>query len=1199
MRLLFFTITLMSLTTFAEKPNFKAEDLKFFESKIRPLLEEKCYRCHSHKVSSKKKLKGNLFLDSRVDIIQGGNEGPAALPGKGKQSLILKFVTHEDIDERMPPKEKEWLNKEEINDLTVWIDKGMAWPDEPRPKGAEGYRDLFDIHRRKEQHWAWNLLKEPTIPKNSTQAHTIDKLIEAKLNQKQLTMSPQASKEILLRRAHLDITGLLPSPQDVKIFVNNKSPNAFNKVIEKLLAKKSYGERWARHWLDLVRYAESYGHEFDYTINNVYQYRDMVIRSLNKDVTHDQWLKDHIAGDLLENPRIDKETGLNDSLIATGQWFFFEATHAPVDVKEDEVLRLNNQIDTFSKSFLALTVACARCHDHKFDAITAKDFYALSGYLQSSRRQEALMDPSGKITAAKKQIEKLKNSPSPSKVDPLTVKYLKAAYELFSAKPSSYSTGKSTVFEDFENGYGKWQTTGTAFGDKPLSDKYKTGHVVTNFNGKQYVCSYHPYKAKGNPDDRTGSLSSPEFVINSKNISFLVAGGKHKNKTCVNLVVEGKNVLSQTGFNNGDLKKVIWDVQKWHGKKAKIILIDKQKGGWGHITADRFIFSDGPVIYFKKPLHSVSKEYGLDPDTLKKWVIELKTAFQDDQHPLHLLAHSSSGNFSAAKSKLKKQILNSQNSSKNNTKQSKLLEDFSSDNYDSVKITGQAFNSRKTPGFIDSGELAKQFQGTLRTKDFIIDGPIHVKVSGQDSSFRVIIEDYFLDERNSLLFRGLIQKINSEKPQWITVGGDLLRYKGRRAYIEFKDHSNKGSFKVEEIRMGHGRQPSTKLDKELVEFANSSSTKELVNNIIKSKIFKKLLSSKKSLTQLPKANNTEKQINEIAKKIPQPTKAMALADGFPVDNYVYDRGAHAKKGIDAPRAFLEAFSGPTQSQSQTGSGRLELTDKIIKDARHFLARVQVNRIWLHLFGKGIVPTPDDFGVLGMKPTHPELLDHLALKFIELGWSNKKMIKYIMSSKAYQQTSKITNPTHETIDPTNTFYHRALVRRLEGEILRDIILQSSGKLNKQMFGPSIPTHLTSFMTGRGRPRSGPVDGNGRRSIYQAVRRNFLNPFFLTFDFPIPAQSIGKRNTTNVPAQALSLLNDPFIAQQTDIISKQIEEMKKQKRSTKDIINNMFLKLYSRSAKAREIEILSPLLLDNKLTKQFVHILINKKEFSHVF
>ena len=1180
----------------ANEPTFKAEDIKFFEKSIRPLLEEKCYKCHSHSVPSKKKLKGNLFLDSRIDIIQGGNSGPAALPGKADESALIKYVTHEDIDERMPPKEKDWLSKNEIQNLKNWINKGMPWPKEARPSGAEGFRDLFDIQKRKEQHWAWHQLKKPKLPATSNSKHPIDKFIESKLLEKNMTLSPVSSKEKLIRRAYLDITGLLPAPKDVKEFIDDKSKEAFSKVIDKLLADKAYGERWARHWLDLVRYAESYGHEFDYSIEHAHEYRDMVIRAFNKDVKHDQWLIDHVAGDLLKNPRIDKETGLNDSLIATGQWFFFEATHAPVDVKEDEVLRLNNQIDTFSKSFLALTVACARCHDHKFDAITAKDFYALSGYLQSSRRDKALLDPSGKIGEAKKEIEALKKAQKAISFDPIVLKYLKAASELFSAEPTEHSSGESILFEDFENGYGKWTATGNTFGDKPLSEKYKTHHTVTNFHGKNYVCSYHPHKVQGNPDNRTGTLSSPEFEISTKNITFLVAGGNHKNKTCVNLVVGGKTVLSQTGFNNRDLREIVWDVQKWRGKKAKIVLVDKQKGGWGHITADRFIFSDGPVLYFKKPLQSVVKKYGIQEDTLKLWLVEFKAALNDSKHPLHLLAKSGTDNFSKAKEGFLKK---SGTSGKENENQAKLLEDFSSDSYEGVKISGQAFSSIKTPGYIDSGELSKKFQGVLRTRDFIIDGPLHVKVSGKDTSLRVIIEDYFLDERNSLLFRGLIKKIDSEEAQWITISNDLPRYKDHRAYIEFTDHSPKGSFRVEEIRSGSGSLPVALQDSEITEFANSANKTELLNKVYKSKSLARLLRKKTTLNPSSKIKLLAKEINTIESSIPSPKKVLALADGFPVDNYVYDRGSHAKRGADAPRAFLEALSGPTQASPKAGSGRLELAEKILKDARHFLSRVQVNRIWLHLFGKGIVPTPDDFGVLGMKPTHPELLDHLALKYIEFEWSNKKMIKYIMSSKAYQQTSKISNLEFEQKDPGNKFYHRAQVRRLEGEIIRDIILQSSGRLDRSMYGPPIPTHLTSFMTGRGRPKSGPVDGNGRRSIYQAVRRNFLNPFFLTFDFPIPAQSIGKRNSTNVPAQALSMLNDPFIDLQAGLIAKQLERRIQDKNEHGNIINELFLKFYSRKASEKEIKLLSPLLENGESLKQFIHILINKKEFSHVF
>ena len=198
-----------------------------------------------------------------------------------------------------------------------------------------------------------------------------------------------------------------------------------------------------------------------------------------------------------------------------------------------------------------------------------------------------------------------------------------------------------------------------------------------------------------------------------------------------------------------------------------------------------------------------------------------------------------------------------------------------------------------------------------------------------------------------------------------------------------------------------------------------------------------------------------------------------------------------------------------------------------------------NRIWHHLLGRGIVPSTDNFGVLGEAPSHPELLDWLATRLVAHGWSTKKLIREIMLSRTYQMSSAPTNAAAETKDPTNALLHRMRVRRLEGEAIRDAILAVSGRLDKKMYGPPIAVHLTSFMEGRGRPgRQGPVDGAGRRTIYQEVRRNFLSPMMLAFDLPQPLTTIGRRTASNVPAQALIMMNDPFVVQQSALWAKRI-------------------------------------------------------------
>ena len=267
---------------------------------------------------------------------------------------------------------------------------------------------------------------------------------------------------------------------------------------------------------------------------------------------------------------------------------------------------------------------------------------------------------------------------------------------------------------------------------------------------------------------------------------------------------------------------------------------------------------------------------------------------------------------------------------------------------------------------------------------------------------------------------------------------------------------------------------------------------------------------------------------QLATKVVRKSRvAMAMLDGTGEDDRILIRGNSSKPSDVEPRHFLTAITGDSPMQIRSGSGRLELARQINDPSNPLTSRVIVNRIWHHLMGRGIVPTVDDFGYLGQRPTHPRLLDHLATRFVVGGRSIKQMIKYIVLSRTYQMSSHADAKAIQ-VDPKNLLWHHCPPRRLQGEAIRDSLLALSGRLDPTAFGPPVPIHLTSFMDGRGRPKnSGPLDGDGRRSIYVAVRRNFLSPFMLTFDTPVPFSSMGKRNVSNVPAQALILLNDPLV------------------------------------------------------------------------
>jgi len=245
---------------------------------------------------------------------------------------------------------------------------------------------------------------------------------------------------------------------------------------------------------------------------------------------------------------------------------------------------------------------------------------------------------------------------------------------------------------------------------------------------------------------------------------------------------------------------------------------------------------------------------------------------------------------------------------------------------------------------------------------------------------------------------------------------------------------------------------------------------------------------------------------------------------------VHLRGSVKSLGSEVPRRFLEGCKGNLVPPPLQGSGRLVLAQQMTDTANPLMARVIVNRLWQHHFGRGIVSTPDNFGLLGERPSHSELLDYLASELVRQKWSLKKLHRQMLVSQTYRQSSKRADLKTEERDPLNVLLHRMPVRRLEAEGIRDSVLAVSGRLDRTLYGASVMPFLTEFMEGRGRPaKSGELDGLGRRSLYVAVRRNFLTPFFLAFDYPVPFSTIGRRTVSNVPAQALAMMNNPFVTE----------------------------------------------------------------------
>jgi hypothetical protein len=1250
----------------------------FFENKIRPLFVTYCHDCHS----TAKKQRGGLLLDSKPSILKGGDSGHLFVAGKPDESLLMKVVGYDD-EIKMPPKSK--LSASQIEDLRNWVKNGAYWPVE---KTVAVKASTFNIEERKKQ-WAWQPLSKSnpkSMSSNPWVKSSIDAFVLDKMTEKGLVPATPAAKEALIRRAYFDLIGLPPLPADTKAFLQDNSPNAFEKVVNKLLDSSSFGEKWARHWLDLVRYGDSRGHEFDATIPNAFQYRDYVIRAFNSDVPYNQFVKEHLAGDLITNPRLHPVEGWNESILGTGFLYLGEEVHSPVDIRLDQADRFDNRIDVIGKTFLGLTIACARCHDHKFDPIPTKDYYSLFGFLSSSHYRLARFQSMEKNKKIDQKLAVIRDSLEPLIKAELSdaVKnaaanfpsYAKAAnlgYKLARVPSVPNSVGQDILIDDFESGSFKgWKVEGNAFSAAPVSSndlapEQKDG----SFQGKFLVNSYIHKKGQkvSRSDQPTGTLTSAPFLIQRDYISLLVGGGSHLGKTCVNLLVDGKSEISITGKNLNAMALASMDVRRFAGKMATIQIVDQETVGWGHIAVDAIkqtnsvISNDASLLALgkinKNELEKIAIAEKVQLITLFDFLTYLLKAVADPKQQDHFLAKKilhpefkGSGNKSPLSGandlefkesfKNKKMIVDYSNLSPSAWMPDDVTYGRGPTKLGALKIVGTkskpefqfveysaamidpfwqdlkyAKGAESEPGSLGANRAGR----ILSTPSFILeDGWVHFLAKGKAKVYSSVGAHIMIA---GPLHGNLVRTIDMNDWGWVSI--DLTRYKNLPVHLEFS--SDDLNFAIRFVLQGGQDKPLLptsprefvaktlaplddqlfyqEIQKLLFEFSyllkqekvadnqKNSVLAAIVNSVVNFGLIKIDTGAKQPVAAL-----LEKQ-NILQGEVQWDSQlALALQEGSGIDEKVFVRGSHKNLGEPAPRSFLTALGGAKLPIQNLGSGRLQLADWVTNiEADPFLPRVMVNRIWHHLLGRGIVASVDNFGLLGEKPTHPELLDFLALQFVDDGWSVKKTIKKIMLSSVYQ-TSSAPSDLAKQSDPDNLFLSHANMKRLSGEAIRDAMLLISGELNETMFGPSININLSAFQEGRGRPASGPLDGAGRRSIYLSARRNFLSSFMLAFDSPIPFSTVGKRSVSNVPSQSLILMNDPFVHQQSEKWAKRIISQYAEPSMRLDA---MFWQTFNRPPSTLELEECMGYLssassaTDSEKWASIAHSLWNVKEF----
>lgn len=1056
----------------------------FFEKEVRPVLVENCYECHS---AGAERLKGNLRLDSLQGILEGGDSGPAALRRNARGSLLIEAVKYGNVDLQMPPKSR--LREEEIAALTTWINMGMPWPEHlqnhlPAKEGDAG----FPLMLRRQQHWAWQPIHQPELPRVKQKlwpASSVDYFLLARMEEQGLQPAPDADRRTLIRRVFLDLIGFPPTPEEMDLMLEETAEGWYEALVDRLLASPHFGERWARHWLDLVRYAETLGHEFDYEIPEAWRYRDYVVRAFNQDVPYNRFAQEHIAGDLLANPRINPATGDNESLLGTLSLWLGQQVHSPVDVRQYQADVVENQIDVLSKTFLGMTVACARCHNHKFDAISARDYYALEGILESSRFTLApLSDPSRR----REQLQRL----------------LSLRREIMSQQASlwaaSFNLERIAALCDEA-----WRSTG------------EQGEIEVAVLG-------------GERD----AERLDRWIRAVARIQQVSEGGYDSWKTPASTWVD----FRRTGFDD------------WF---TTGVAFGRAPTQWGHWA-------------WKKAHEGNPREPSEDQPL---WV---------------------------------------------------------------------------PSGWAHSALLHTSLQGILRSPTFPIESDyIHLLVMGRESRLNVVVDGFTLI-RNPI-YGELKRLVNNDAPHWISI--DVSMWKGHRAYLEFADthtadfadqvqggsYGRDGWIAVQqvvfsdakrgpqsgspaEVVVGQGFESKSSFRVQVVKtlrsfakgepgsLAQRSTLDWLVENDLLEPGFQDLPGEENCMASLRRQELA--CIQQLAGEVFVP----AMTEGTPYNTPLAIRGNPNNPGEVVPRRFLEALGGEEiQETKSEGSGRLLLAYQLTSPENPLFSRVMVNRIWHYLMGRGIVASVDDFGVLGEDPTHPRLLDWLAADFRDSGWSMKHTVRQVVTSRAYRMSSRRRNSSSETLDPSNNWWHRMPVKRLEGEVIRDSILAVHKNLDRRVGGPSVPIHLTRFMEGRGRPsHSGPLDGKRRRSLYTEVRRNFLWPMMQVFDRPTPFTTVGRRTSSNVPAQALMLMNNPFVHEQAEHWAQKLLDMKLL--SLQERINQAFRMAYQRPATQPELEEARRFLESQKIHyqdtgleekhplavwKDFCHVLFNSKEF----
>jgi len=1090
-----FLVALSPLVLSAQGPRPDVAATEFFEREVRPVLASRCYSCHGPQQQF-----SSLRVDSRDALLKGGNRGPALVPGDAGLSLLARAVRHDGL--KMPSGGK--LPPEQVAALEKWIGMGAPWPEgagavATKSGGAGMYEKL------RKEHWAFQPVRSTAPPAVVGMTHPVDQFLVSAMRKAGLQPAAPADRRTLIRRVSLVLTGLPPTPLEADLFVRDEAPGAYERLVDRLLASPQFGEHWARHWMDVMRFAETFGNDWNYEIKGSWLYRDYLIRALNNDVPYNQLIREHLAGDLLEKPRINSKDGINESIIGTEFLRFGELGHDDcVRFRQIRTDVVDNQIDTLGKAFQGLTIACARCHDHKLDPIPTRDYYGIYGALTSSRmvmrnaglpeaanatkQRLAQLKPQIRGELAKVWLEEVRMSP----------RYLMAARRAWKGEQSAEKDLTELSLERVQAWVTLLEKRNPAMEDPlypfiegtdqtwaTLRQKYETEAKSRAAHNQEH------FQAFGNPAaaDRGGWHADGPALFDGPSPSgeFAVASDGPRAVTGVFPAGVYTNALSER--LNGGLRSPLAPKDK---KFVSLQVMGGKLGAWRTILDNCMLSEDYTT---------------LENDSLK-WV---KIPNRTDQPSLPFY----------------------------------------------LELVTKTDNPR-----------IPDRPGRLKASQAEVDSPY-----SYFGIARAVIHDVDEVPRDELSH--MLRLFAGAEPN----GPEMLAGRYEQAMSEAIRRWTDGQASDDDARwIGW-----------------------LLEN--------RLVSNAPGVT--PQLQVLIQEYRLAEQRIDAPRVFEGLADLDPGYNFpVLPAGDATNPGRMVERGFLELISGTDAGFGVAGSGRREMAELIASEKNPLTARVMANRIWLHVFGRGLVATADNFGTYGESASNPELLDYLAWRFVGNGWSIKKQIRFLLLSQSFRQESRAEEAAQKT-DPQNRLLSHYSVRRLEAESIRDSILAVSGRLDRTMYGPPVQPNREEPKDYR-KLFQGPLDGDGRRSLYTKVTRHEGSRFLETFDFPNPTVARGNRDSTNVPPQALALLNDPFVLEQAGVwagrlIAKnaptpgaRVEEMFRQLlgRSPDEAERERFTGLTNEIASLHKVAT-DKVMGSQSVWKDIAHAMFNLKEFVYVW